>query len=122
MKLLVPKIALDTLTEEELAIYANLDPQPYGRDMAIAVAEKLLTGTSLYHAHRDYCGIGLFFYENVYTLGAVIDGYDAPYEIIGTCQTRANFVNWLAKESDQSMSRYGKKFNNQTITLSLIHI
>lgn len=110
------KINKDTLSEKDLKIYHNLDDLPFGSELAEQVAVKLHVSEGVYHGHRDYCGLGLFYYANYYTLGSVYDGYDAPNEIIVTFKEKTDFVNWLAKESDQSMSVYGERFNNQTIT------
>src|SRR5690606_7941730 len=97
-----------------------------------AVAEKLKqdplsvsdnghdTGGGLYHAHRDYCGIGLYFLAGKFTLGVVNDGM-GPHPMLATFDNDEQFEVWLAAQSDRSMSlifdtTYGSKFNNQTIT------
>lgn len=113
----IPKVSLKALSEKELDIYQNLDQRPYGRETAMRVVEKLLLGIGLFHAHRDYCGMGIFFFENSYTLGVVYDGYDAPFNSVVTSSNKDDFASWLSRENDQSMSLYGEKFNNQTITL-----
>lgn len=116
MKLLVSKIKEDTLSEKELSIYNNLDQLYYGQDIASKVTYKLVNDRGLFHSHKYYCGMGLFFYENSYTMGDVHDGYEAPFECIVSCNDEQDFISWLANENDQSMSSYGEKFNNQTIT------
>lgn len=114
-----PKITLETLTEKELALYHNLDLQPYGKDLATQVAQKLLVpqyeGWGLYHSHRDYCGLGLFFDQGNYSMGVVNDGY-GPGDPVITFEDQQEFTTWLANENDQSMALYGERFHNQTIT------
>jgi len=116
MKLCIPKIKEDTLSEKELSIYSNLDQQCYGPDIASKVAYKLVEGRGLFHSHKYYCGMGLFFYENLFTMGDVHDGYEAPFEYVVSCNDEEDFILWLSNENDQSMSLYGERFNNQTIT------
>jgi hypothetical protein len=119
MKLLVPKIKLQTLRKEQSALYQNLSATNYGETLAADITEKLLksedTFKGLYHAHRDYCGIGLFYENGTFTLSIVDDGY-APGEPIAIFDSQTDFTAWLSQESDQSMSLYGQNFNNQTIT------
>lgn len=70
-----------------------------------------------------YCGTGLYFFEDKYTIGEVNDGM-GPYPIIATFENEDEFVTWLANQNDQSMSLMAAvtnnytsfKFNNQTIT------
>lgn len=118
MKLHLPKITLETLTEKQLALYHNIDTQAYGELLAKAVAKKIVQGEGLFHAHRDYCGSGLFFYNELFTLGMIQDGYGYSYEedIVATFESEEDFVQWLAKENDQSMSCYTNQFNTQPIT------
>lgn len=116
MNLLIAKIALDTLTEKQSDIYQNLACEPYGQELANQVADKLLrTNKGLYHAHRDYCGLGLFVHEGLFTLASVEDGYGV-YQVVASFSDKAEFITWLAAENDQSMALYGEQFDNQTIT------
>lgn len=118
MKLEINKISLDTLTAHEQKIYSGLDNRAYGEDLAIRVAEKLMENPTesggLYHAHPDYCGMGLYVHEGLFTLGTVYDSR-GPYPIVATFGSEAEFVEWVASESDRSMALYGEQFNNQTI-------
>lgn len=130
----IPKIPLEALREEELSEYHRLSDERYGEHLAQKVAEKLTenpssyhngyyTGGGLFHAHRDYCGIGLYFFERKFTLGEVNDGM-GPHPIIYTFGDAAEFITWLANQNDQGMSlivaakdqHSSSKFNNQTIT------
>ena len=130
----LPNIGLspDSLTEVDQEIYHALSDEPYGTSLATAVAEKLKqtatsvsdngyhTSNGLYHAHRDYCGIGLYFFKGKFTLGEVNDGM-GPHPILATFDDDEQFVAWLAAQSDRSMSlifdaTYYNRFNNQTIT------
>ena len=114
-------VSYESLTEKEQEIYHTLDDVPYGVKLATAVAGKLKQEpAALYHAHRDYCGIGLYFFEQKFTLGEVNDGM-GPHPVLATFDDEAVFVEWLARQSDQSMAlivnnTYGSRFNNQTIT------
>lgn len=119
MQLLVPKIDSSQLTGQELALYKNLNDTPYGLELAKEVTAKLSdtvkVSQGLYHAHRDYCGLGLFYENGTFKLTTVNDGY-GPDSTIASSDSKSVFTTWLAKENDQSMSLYGEKFNNQTIT------
>lgn len=124
MKLLLPKIEPKKLKKEELALYQNLNTKPYGEALAAKVTEKLIRTPDvyhgLYHAHRDYCGLGLFYENGLFKLTTVNDGY-GPDTTVAHVETETEFVAWLAQEHDQSMSLYGEKFNNQTITKVRLH-
>lgn len=119
MNLLAPKIQVKNLMKQEASLYKNLCTIPYGTALATKVTEKLLKATDvnhgLYHAHRDYCGLGLFYENGLFKLTTVYDGY-GPQSTIVRFNSKEEFLEWLATENDQSMSLYGEKFNNQTIT------
>lgn len=134
MELHSPKILPETLQKAELKTYQSLSSKEYGEPLARSVAAKLnlmqsseknnyLSGGGLYHSHRDYCGVGLYFFESKFTIGEVNDGM-GPYPIIATFENEDEFVRWLCHQSDQSMSlvvavkdnSVSFKFNNQTIT------
>ena len=119
----MPKMTLKQLNKKELKIYRNLNSENYGEDLSLQVAEKLTKASArngLYFAHRDYCGLGIFYQENTYVLGTVYDGYGITDPII-TFNSKEAFVTWLASENDKNMALYGEKFNNQTITKSRIN-
>ncbi|MEC3879223.1 hypothetical protein [Parapedobacter sp. 10938] len=124
MKVHIPKIPLEALQEKELAKYRDLNDESYGEPLARKVAGKLMEHPSgLFHSHRDYCGIGLYFFEGKFTLGEVNDGM-GPHPIMLTFDGKDEFIAWLADQSDQRMSLiaavkdnyFSFKFNNQTIT------
>ncbi|MFD0796221.1 hypothetical protein ACFQZJ_02015 [Maribacter chungangensis] len=119
MKLFAPKIETKKLTKKELALYHNLNAVPYGNALATSVSQKLIKSKDahhgLYHSHRDYCGLGLFYENGLFTLATVNDGY-GPDSTVASFDSQTYFISWLAHENDQSMSLYGEKFNNQTIT------
>lgn len=116
MNLLIPKISIKDLNQDEQVYYHRLDNEPYGQELAGKVAEKLLANNDgLYHSHRDYCGLGLFIYEGLFTLATVYDGYGVN-KVVANFSDTAEFIHWLAAENDQSMALYGEAFNNQTIT------
>ncbi|MGV3762942.1 hypothetical protein [Parapedobacter sp.] len=124
----IPNISRDSLSEKDLEIFHSLDQVRYGEELAGRVAEKLKrmsTGlnendhyavSGLYHAHRDYCGTGLYFFDGKFTLGEVNDGM-GPHPVLIVFESEQEFVSWLADQSDQGMSLYTRRsFNNQTIT------
>lgn len=119
MALLIPKIQTKNLRKEELALFYNLDAVPYGKALATSVSQKLKKAPDvyhgLYHSHRDYCGLGLFYENGFFKLTTVNDGY-GPDITVANFNSQSDFLAWLTKENDQSMSLYGDKFNNQTIT------
>src|SRR5690606_10966095 len=122
-------IAISSLSEKDLEIFHSLDQETYGRELAGNVAEKLKQNPTalnadgyyvgsggLYLSHRDYCGIGLYFFEGKFTLGEVNDGM-GPYPVLITFENQEECVEWLAIQSDQRMSLCSRySFNNQTIT------
>lgn len=119
MMLQIRKIPLETLSDKELERYHELDDKAFGKALVLGVAKKLMENPSesggLYHSHRDYCGMGLYVLEGTFTLGAVNDGR-GPHPVVASFESEPEFVQWLAMQSDQSMSLYGEKFDNQTIT------
>ncbi len=121
MQLYNSKIELDSLEPSELQIYQDLDKEPYGIDIATKVCKKLMQNPGedygLYFSHRDYCGMGLYYINLQFILGVVNDGY-GPAPLLASCDSETDFVDWLSRESDQTMSLYGSHFNNQTITKS----
>lgn len=120
------------LNPTELDVFNSLNQDVYGLELATKVIDKLkklpasrdgydVITNGLYHSHRDYCGIGLFFTREKFLLGEVNDGMGPSIDLI-VFDNEKEFLNWLAKQSDQSMSLMVRKdnlsfnFNNQTIT------
>lgn len=129
MKTFFPEIARSSLSEKDLEIFHSLDQETYGQKLARKVTEKLkrqptklneagyyVGSGGLYLSHRDYCGIGLYFFESKFVLGEVNDGM-GPHPVLLTFESSDEFVEWLTNQSDQSMSLFSRySFNNQTIT------
>lgn len=129
MKMFFSKMASSSLDKKDLEIFQSLDQENYGRELARKVAEKLKSSSSelddngsdvsskgMYLSHRDYCGIGLYFFKGEFTLGEVNDGM-GPHPVLITFESLEEFVEWLANQNDQSMSLYTlSSFNNQTIS------
>jgi hypothetical protein len=107
-----------------------------GRELAEKVADKLETGVPLRHAHRDYCGMGLAVLDGVFVYAEVNDGHlsggagDLSYRQNDDIErrefaSRAQFVAWLAAQSDESLS--GRELpnpglhDNQRITVARLH-
>lgn len=119
MRTSIPKIGLENLSERELLEFNGLNAEPYGEVLAIKICEKLMgnpgENNGLYFSHRDYCGLGIFFNQEQFTLSTVYDGNGID-SIIAIFDSKTEFIKWLAGENDQSMSLFGERFNNQTIT------
>ncbi len=117
--MIIPRISLNQLSDKEVQIFHGLNSGNYGKRLSNGVAEKLAKSTSeyegLYFSHRDYCGIGIFVQKEKFVLSTVYDGYGVD-SIIAEFDSKSEFIEWLSNESDQSMSLFGEKFNNQTIT------
>ncbi|HZY82584.1 MAG TPA: hypothetical protein VFE50_23820 [Cyclobacteriaceae bacterium] len=92
--------------------------QPFGKEFAQRVAQKLKTKSNLMYSHRDYCGTGLTWDNHQFIYCHVNDGY--PAEVILSFDTEQAFIDWLAEQSDQSLSgsNDANEFyrNNQRIT------
>lgn len=89
---------------------------PYGQELAEQVATAL-AHEALCYRHRDYCGMGLEKdSDGNYVYAAVWDGWPEP---VHTFSTRPAFVQWLALQSDASLSRVDEPdtwlWNNQVI-------
>lgn len=92
-----------------------VDNTPYGADLAKAVARRLLSGGRLHYEHRDFCGMGLacfhgaFYY--VYVLDGMIEFPQASADMLVRDErrfaTEADFVDWLAAQSDASLNGDG---------------
>jgi len=119
LKINIPKISFDKLTKKESDVFYNLNSENYGKKISRSVSKKLKQSVNeyygIYFSHRDYCGIGIFFKNGIFILSTVYDGYGID-EVIAEFDSETEFINWLSNQNDQSMSFYGEKFNNQTIT------
>ncbi len=117
----IPKIKFEALNSIQTKEYQKLNSTPYGGGLANKIANKLMLSKGfsggIYFAHRDYCGLGIFYTEGIFKKSIVYDGY-SNIEAILQINSRQEFIDWLSKESDQSMAWYGTKFNKQTITKS----
>lgn len=103
MHLLTPKIQVNDLNKQEASLYKNLSAIAYGTALATKIAEKLIRTTDtfqgLYHSHRDYCGLGLFYENDLFKLTTVYDGY-GPESTIISFDSKVEFIEWLALEND----------------------
>lgn len=74
----------------------------FGKDLATLVAERLET-CPLMHRHKEYSGMGLIKQEDgTYAYGEVVDSRLLP---IKEFSSREDFIQWLAKQSDESLSQ-----------------
>lgn len=105
-----------------------------GVDLAQAVARALEAGRILADSHRDYCGVGLQYHDGRFIYAEVYDGDLMSERQAQKAQasgaavqfrafaTRAEFVAWLAAQSDVSLS--GQELsdpwlhNNQRLTIA----
>jgi hypothetical protein len=105
---------------------------PYGKELAMSVADRMQRGDTLSYGHRDYCGTGLRFVDGNFIYGEVVDG-DLPSEAEQLARTtrpsnterlvfssRSSFVEWLAAQSDATLVGTGLQpawlVGNQRIT------
>lgn len=117
----------------------RLSREPYGRDFAKKVivkltkeySEKTYSGpVGVYTSHRDYCGIGLFCYGRTFGIAYVWDGMPSRDGNIISFRNDREAIDFLAKQSDYSMSGYDKssplkegsefKLNNQRLTRRML--
>jgi len=83
---------------------ASLSRDPYGRDLAERVWQKLVALGGLYRKHRDYCGIGLV-YDPRTGVAAIVVVHDAdPVSKLLEFGNKEAFVEFLARQSDFSMA------------------
>ncbi len=102
-----------------------------GVELATKVAQLLEAGKMLAYGHRDYCGMGLRYAEGSFIYGEVDDGFLLVESEVKHLQavdserrlfaSRAAFVEWLASQSDESLSGSHLQDawlrNNQRITI-----
>ena len=107
----------DKQRQQRLRQMLAVDTAPFGNALAETVAEALKYG-GLGLSHRDYCGLGLELKDGSYRYGELYDGY--MMQAIHTFADRESFVNWLARQSNASLSRIEQPdawtWGNQVIT------
>ncbi len=90
--------------------------QPYGTELAEQVAIRLKE-SSIGYGHRDYCGMGLELSNDTYRYGELWDGIMNEPDLYW--DNKKSFVDWLARQSDASLSRLESKdpfyWGNQVI-------
>jgi hypothetical protein len=92
-----------------------VDNTPFGENLAKAVALRLHGGHRLHYDHRDFCGMGFacfhvaFYY--VYVLDGLIEFPSTSASLLVRDERRfatvAEFVDWLAAQSDASLNGDG---------------
>lgn len=97
----IEAITAALLTQAVATDAGVLDRTPYGAALADQVADALDRGVALKYEHRDYCGMGLERGDGGYRYGPVMDGEIYGGEVF---LSRADFVAWLAAQSDVSLS------------------
>ncbi len=96
------------------------DSKAYGNSLAENVAVALMNGKCICYSHREYCGMGLIYENEVFYYCEVTDGCNFWEQ--QSFQNKKAFVSWLAKQSDYTMSRAEEKdisefyINNQCLT------
>jgi len=115
----------------------KLSKKPYGKSFARSVIDKLIVkGESsngmagIYHVHRDYCGMGLFYIQKIFSICYVYEGMIAPEKSIVSFQNKEQAVDFLSRQSDYTMSGYDKtsvlkessefRLNNQRLTRKML--
>ncbi|KFE72016.1 hypothetical protein [Hyalangium minutum] len=94
----------------------NVSKEPFGKPLARKVAQALSRG-DLCFSHRDYCGTGLFLSQSGHYLYATVED-GGPANVLREFPSIEPFVEWLAQQSDASLSRFGETdfvFLNQTL-------
>lgn len=96
-----------------------LSTNHFGYELANQVAEKLIKYGSFGDAHPGHCGTGLFYNKstsflrklqprpnNCFMIASVYDG--EPWDEYKVFEKQEEFVEWLAKQSDWSMSGFSE--------------
>jgi len=80
------------------------DKTLYGEALAHKVADFLERGGLIAYDHRDYCGMGLIYDidKKKFAYCNVNDG--AGFYVEQGFDTAKSFVQWLSKQSDESLS------------------
>lgn len=79
------------------------DRKPYGNSLAENVAIALMNGKCICYVHREYCGMGLIYEDDIFYYCEVTDGCN--FWEHQSFPNKKAFVTWLAKQSDHTMSR-----------------
>ncbi|HCL56791.1 MAG TPA: hypothetical protein DHW82_07265 [Spirochaetia bacterium] len=108
-----------------------LSKKRYGKELAAKVIEKLKKTSQMSNNHRDYCGIGLFFYSGLFTFCPVWDSMPHLDKAIISFQNDKEVIQFLAEQSDFSFSGADSKsvfseknewyLNNQRINQTMIN-
>lgn len=107
-------------------LYPEHSTEPYGVELAEAVAERLDQGFRLGNFHRDFCGYGLDKIDGEYVYDELSDGYMLTISQLNQLKIaaperrafseRSDFISWLAKQSDESLcGRNTPHYGNQRI-------
>lgn len=88
----------------------------FGLALANAVADRLTSGATLAYTHPEYCGTGLAYENGAFICAEVYDGQlPSPTQVSNmqargenveyqSFASRADFVNWLAAQSDATLA------------------
>jgi len=83
----------------------HLSKEPYGVELAKKVVEKIRTFPMMCSSHKEYCGIGLLYYNGTYYIGRVYDGWvDIREPVLYKTKSEKALIKLLAKQSDATMS------------------
>lgn len=102
----IAKVINARMTRELLAEQA----EPFGEALAGEIASLLQRGLVIAHRHRDACGMGLRYAEEVFIYGAVHDGeLPAPSEVWDLQDRQEfadvdSFVRWLSTQTARSLA------------------
>lgn len=84
--------------------------EPFGEVLAVEIASLLQRGLVIAHRHRDACGMGLRYAEEVFIYDAVHDGeLPAPSEVRDLQDRQEfadadSFVRWLSTQTARSLA------------------
>ena len=134
--------AVDSEVQEIIIMDGNglphekLSRELYGSKLAEKVVNKLIEKLSdttpypagIHYSHRDYCGIGIFYFGKGFSIHYVFDSM--PQDTIVFFRNEQEMISFLANQSDYSMSGYDKnsvmkesdafQLNNQRNTRKLL--
>jgi len=99
--------------------YQDPNEVPVGKSLAEKVAKRLRARCDLMFYHREYCGMGLTYYNRTFQYGRVWDGFFN--EPILEFQEEKEFIEWLSVQTNKSLQGLDEKDkfyrSNQRINL-----
>lgn len=119
----------------------KLSRKPYGKKISQKVIDKMIKELEerdpmnplpigVYRSHRDYCGVGFLYSGREFVFVRMWDGFPSGESPIFSLANAREAVDFLAEQSDYSMSGYDKssplkegsefELNNQRLTRRML--